>query len=111
MPFSVRLLFIGRFVGLPPIESVSIWGYINGEAPESPRTEIVLDHHMFSDASAMNGTCGGQVSTMTKLNPPLCACTGTGSAVCLYNGRVSFAVLFLAATYILYIYTFMYMYV
>lgn len=45
-------------VDLPKTDSISLWEYINGGESESPRTEIVLDHHMFSEASGMNGTCG-----------------------------------------------------
>ena len=40
--------------------------YILGTDKVSPRTEIVLDHHMFTNASAVSpngGTCKGQVST------------------------------------------------
>lgn len=47
-------------VGLPKTESISLWAYINGAESESPRDEIVLDHHMFTEASSMNGTCAGQ---------------------------------------------------
>ena len=47
--------------GLPPPDGLDLWPYISGAVVASPRTEIVLDHHMFTNASATNGTCGGQV--------------------------------------------------
>jgi arylsulfatase I/J len=46
---------------LPAPESINVWGYINGEVGASPRTEIVHDHHMFTNASADGGICAGQV--------------------------------------------------
>lgn len=39
-------------MGLPAVEALDIWPYINGDAPTSPRTEIIHDHHMFTNASA-----------------------------------------------------------
>ena len=47
--------------GLPPPDGVNLWGYINGDTKQEPRDEIVLDHHMFTEESAMNGTCEGQM--------------------------------------------------
>jgi len=47
-------------LGLPEVESMDVSGYIQGTRKTSPRTEIVHDHHMFTQASAVNGTCGGQ---------------------------------------------------
>lgn len=42
-----------------PSDSVNVWDYIRGVAAESPRTEIVHDHYMFTNASAAY-TCSGQ---------------------------------------------------
>ena len=56
-------------VDLPKTDSVSLWEYINGGESESPRTEIILDHHMFSEASSMNGTCG-EIAIMYFPTPP-----------------------------------------
>ena len=47
-------------LGLPEVESMDVSGYIQGTRKTSPRTEIVHDHHMFTQDSAVNGTCGGQ---------------------------------------------------
>lgn len=44
-------------------DSFNVWPYLSGEVSESPRTEIVLDHHMFTNESANIGSdtvCGGQ---------------------------------------------------
>ena len=44
-------------------DSISAWGYISGRDASSGRTEIVLDHRMFSNASKNHSgdLCNGQV--------------------------------------------------
>jgi arylsulfatase B len=41
-------------------QSIDQWPYLSGVATAPPRTELVHDHHMFTNASALNGTCAGQ---------------------------------------------------
>jgi arylsulfatase B len=49
--------------GVAAADSISQWKYISGQVAEAPRTEIVHDHRMFSNASRNhNGDlCNGQV--------------------------------------------------
>jgi len=50
--------------GPAPASSHNLWPYISGAVKDSPRNELVHDHHMFTNASAVipgsSTRCGGQ---------------------------------------------------
>jgi arylsulfatase I/J len=41
-----------------PIDSVNMWPWLSGQVPESPRSELVIDHFNFTFGSNLTGTSG-----------------------------------------------------
>ena len=45
--------------GPAPPDSISLWAYISGQNTTAPRTSLIHDHHMFTNASNAS-LCAGQ---------------------------------------------------